>query len=163
MKELVNHKTYFVTESGKLFRIKKDKKYEIKGSINYYGYLEICFWVNKKGCSKKIHRLIAEAFIPNPENKKTVNHKDGNKLNNSAKNLEWATIGENVRHARKLGLYPDRKGEDHPNSKLTNKDVIEIRRLCKEKKYNQVQIAKKYNLTPRNVCSIKKRETWRHI
>lgn len=60
----------------------------------------------KKTCHL-VHRLVAEAFIPNPENKETVNHIDGNTQNNSINNLEWATRSENVQHAYDNGLYPN--------------------------------------------------------
>ena len=65
--------------------------------------------LNKDGNTKYhlIHRLVAKAFIPNPENKKTVNHIDGNPLNNIVTNLEWATYSENVKHAYDNGLYPN--------------------------------------------------------
>ena len=54
---------------------------------------------------RTVHRLVASAFIPNPENKQTVNHIDGNKLNNKLSNLEWSTFRENNQHAKKLGLW----------------------------------------------------------
>ena len=75
------------------------KLHEDKG-----GYLTVClFWKCKYKCCK-VHRLVASAFIANPENKPTVNHIDGNKKNNRVDNLEWATHKENIVHANKTGL-----------------------------------------------------------
>ena len=71
---------------------------------NGKGYLVVCTQVNKKKKNYYIHRLVAQLFIPNPENKKEVNHKDGNKGNNIVTNLEWVTRSENCLHAYKIGL-----------------------------------------------------------
>jgi len=68
------------------------------------GYWKIELVKNKNRKSKKIHRLIAIAFIPNPEKKPNINHIDGNPLNNSLENIEWCTQKENVDHALRIGL-----------------------------------------------------------
>lgn len=69
------------------------------------GYLYVKLYKNGKGTKKRIHRLVAETFIPNPDNKPTVNHIDGDKLNNHYLNLEWATRSEQIKHAIKTGLF----------------------------------------------------------
>lgn len=68
------------------------------------GYLAVGLCINGIAYTKMVHRLVAEAFIPNPDNKPEVNHKDGNKLNNKADNLEWSTYSENLQHAYNTGL-----------------------------------------------------------
>jgi len=80
----------------------------IKSHPNWAGY--ILTNLTRKGKTTKIavHRLVAKSFILNPYNKKTVNHKDGNKANNRVTNLEWATLSENIQHAYDTGLKKGR-------------------------------------------------------
>lgn len=66
---------------------------------NVCGYLQVALQKHKKRKDEKIHRLVAEAFIPNPENKPQVNHIDGDKTNNNVNNLEWTTTSENQLHS----------------------------------------------------------------
>lgn len=75
-----------------------------RSKTNSSGYLNILFQVNNISKHQYIHRLVAEAFVANYENKEYVNHIDGNKLNNHHSNLEWCTVKENINHAIKMGL-----------------------------------------------------------
>lgn len=75
---------------------------------NKKGYAEVHI-VSATSKKIRIHRAVAEAFIPNPENKPQVNHKNGNKKDNRVENLEWCTAEENVQHALKSGLRPTRQ------------------------------------------------------
>jgi hypothetical protein len=86
-------------------------KGKVLAKINYMGYDCVCFLVRGviKQKTAKVHRMVAQAFIENVDNKPCVNHKDGNKLNNDVDNLEWVTYSENAIHAVENGL---RKGEN---------------------------------------------------
>lgn len=77
----------------------------LKPQMNERGYLFVSLYKNKKCIHAKIHRLVAQAFIPNEEEKKCVNHIDGDKTNNVVTNLEWCTHSENMKHAFKNGLW----------------------------------------------------------
>lgn len=92
---------YEVSNTGKVKNAQTGREIAI-GYVN--GYKRVNLWKNNKYKTKRIHRLVAEAFIPNPENKRTVNHKDGDKLNNNVNNLEWATHSENNKHAYNSGF-----------------------------------------------------------
>jgi hypothetical protein len=90
------------TKSGYL---KPEKERTLTQRISNKGYLTVTLSRNGKSNSKHVHRLLAQAFIPNPENKATVNHLNGDKLDNRLENLEWATYSENALHAYRNGLY----------------------------------------------------------
>ena len=83
-------------------RVRKTK--EVKQHLNNDGYPSVRITHRGNVKTTSVHRLVAETFIPNPENKETVNHIDGDKTNNHVSNLEWATRGEQMQHAYKLGL-----------------------------------------------------------
>ena len=70
------------------------------------GYYYVDLYKEGKHYKRALHRLLAETFLPNPDNKRTVNHKDGDKTNNSLDNLEWSTDSENIKHAYDNGLQP---------------------------------------------------------
>ena len=105
----------YVKTKGNSKRLIKERI--INPFVSKYGYLIV--GLSKNGEEKKypVHRLVAEAFIPNPENKPEVNHKFGIKLDNRASQLEWNTRSENEQHAYNTGLIKLRCGERHQNSK----------------------------------------------
>ncbi|MFF3024431.1 helix-turn-helix domain-containing protein [Gottfriedia sp. NPDC057948] len=108
------------------------------------------------------HQLVAIAGGLNPVGK-VINHIDGNKLNNSLKNLEVVTNHENVLHAWKTGLVQAKEGEDHPLTNLKNHDICEIRRLYVETQMNFTEIGEKYGISSTMVGSIVRRESWDHV
>lgn len=81
------------------------------------GYIIVNLYKNNKSCIKYVHRLVAEAFIPNPDNKPQINHIDGNKANPDINNLEWVTSSENLTHAANTGLICGKFGKDNAKSK----------------------------------------------
>ena len=123
---------YEISSLGRIRNIKTGNI--LKPFISNNGYARIS--VNdprtpkKKNINLSIHRLVAEAFLPNTYNKPEVNHINGNKLDNSVGNLEWITYSDNRQHAYDTFLDP--RGDERPNAKLTNGEVHTISQLLGE-------------------------------
>lgn len=99
IKEIAGWNGYMITDTGVVYSTRQHKHRKLKPQISHNGYLSVSLCVDGKKQSKRINRLVAEAFIPNPENKPEVNHKNGNKKDNRVANLEWATRSENIQHS----------------------------------------------------------------
>ena len=134
LKPIKNYKRYLIDSvNGNIYSNAKGKSmFLLKPFEKPDGYLAVTLWDDSILGTKKrktflVHRLVAETFIPNAENKPTVNHKDGNKKNNCVDNLEWATLSEQQVHACEHELNYARKGEKANKAKLTWEDVHFIR------------------------------------
>ena len=138
--------------------------YTMKKTIRKDGYISVYY----NGEQYLEHRRLAELFIPNPENKPCVNHVDGNRSNNNIDNLEWVTYSENHKHAhRVLGrnlsgnavkmINGELSGENAWNSKLTKKDIEEIR----NSNLTGVELSNKYNVSRSLISGIKNNKRWK--
>lgn len=124
-------------------------------------YLSVQLRKFKKSKKIRIHRIVAEAFLPNPLKKLDVNHKDGNKYNNKLDNLEWATRSENMKHAYNSGISTPLKGVQKCNAKLTEKDVLFIKRQSKS--ITAEILAKKFDVSTGTIYNVRCQRTWKHI
>lgn len=118
---------YSVSSEG---RIRNDETGKIKQPhINTTGYYATELYQDGTPLRRRVHRLVAEAFIPNPDNKPQVNHIDGDKLNNNVENLEWVDNSENMIHAYQTGLVKPHptygmRGHRNPNGGRKGASVI---------------------------------------
>jgi len=131
--------------------------------VNDRGYIEIKLSRLGSSTYKKLHRIVATAFLDNPENKPEVNHKDGNKKNNQAENLEWATHSENMQHAFANGLH-SHQGDRSSTKLLTESDVLSIReRQANGEKRGEVYADYAEVISIHGFKAIWYRHTWKHI
>jgi len=111
-----------------------------------------------------VHRLVAQAFIANPDNLPMINHKDCDPTNNNVSNLEWCTAKQNSIHAYQNGRWtpPNQSGSANSNAKFTDDDVKQIRKLH-ESIGSCAEIARQYKVNPKTIHQIVNRKRWAHI
>lgn len=172
-KQIVGFSNYEVSETGRIFSMKRKHN----GS-NHYDYTEIEMSPSfvedayvilglvsdetGKSLMQSVHRLVAKAFLPNPDGKRTVNHKDGDKHNNVVYNLEWATYQENAQHAHDTGLNRKKSGEKNGMSKLTESECINLIQDMLEGADNN-ELGEYYDLHPRYISLIRGQKRWKHL
>jgi hypothetical protein len=137
----------------------KRKEIILKETINPRGYKYVVLQDKK---AKVTHRLVARSFLPNEENKKEVNHKNGNKQDNRLKNLEWVTHSENLKHACITGLKRIPKGDEHCNSKLTNQEAENIRMLYKMGNWTYKSLSKEFDVHESTVARVIKNKSYKN-
>ena len=162
------YENYLVTECGKVISrtryetfgntTRRRNQKELSSSISNAGYKMVSLYKDCKYKRFSVHRLVAQAYVPNPNNFKEVNHIDGDKLNNHKDNLEWVSRVSNAMHsARVLGKN---RGEEQAASKLTEKDVLQIKGMLEADILTQSQIGAMYGVTNYCISRIKCGKNW---
>lgn len=157
---------YEINQFGEIKRVEGSshlKSITLKGTPDKDGYLNVNLKVKQKTNTRRIHRLVAIAFIPNPENKPQVNHINGVKNDNRLENLEWCTLSENRQHAYDTGLQNgnSRMGVKNNFNKLTESDVFEIRtKYNKKQGFTMKVLSKEFNVSDGCIQSILSKKSW---
>lgn len=158
MKQIKSNSNYFISKEGIVFRDNKP----LKPSLNNSGYFRLTMYSKGIPSCKSVHRLVAEAYIDNPNEYPFVNHLDGNKQNNHYTNLEWCNNSHNLKHAYKLGLK-SAIGENNGRVKITKDIATKIKEESLVGNIKLKDIALKYNVSNTLVSEIKRGIKWKHI
>lgn len=161
-------------EVSNLARIKSLKKKKWNGfdyqevqekimspKTNRKGYKQLCFTVKSKSKTVSLHRIVAQAFIDNPDNLPIVLHIDDNPSNCLPENLKWGTQRDNMIDSAMKGRKP--RGETSTKSKLTEIQVREIRKRLEDENISCYKVAKYFKVSQNCIWNIKRRNSWKHI
>lgn len=164
MKEILKY--YNINEDGSVYS-KRTKKY-LKPTKTPNGYLRMTLQAKGDRVDILLHRLVAALFIPNPDNKPQVNHKDRDKYNNHKNNLEWVTQSENALHTFKTtppvnsNLNGRLNGEGNGNHKLSEREVRAIRKLSKTRRRAE-PLWEYFDISRQMYYNIINESNWVHI
>ena len=138
----------------------------LKANPDSRGYPQVTLNAKHFGRKRRVarvHRLVAEAFLGNPEGKPQVNHMDSDTMNANVNNLEWCTASENQKHSWDNDRQERRLGEDNAVSKYSDSLVRVVYKLAKSKAWSQEKIGELYGMPQITVSNILTKKTWRHI
>lgn len=135
----------------------------LKGAVSKLGYLVVNLYKNGTVKSFRINRLIGLTFIDNPQNLPWILHNDDNTLNNKVENLRWGTPKDNSKDMVLRNRQNKAKGEKAGQSKLSEQQVLEIRKKYIKRKITTYELSKKYGVAQSNICNIINRKIWKHI
>lgn len=128
--------------------------------LNKDGYLCVTLGELGRRSVYRVHRIVAQCFIPHDEYHNEVNHIDYDRTNNHIDNLEWVTHIENIHHSAKVGRMSGvRSCENNGRSLLSSEDIPIIRKMIDEG-YSNIQIGKKFGVAPSTIWNIKAGNTW---
>lgn len=163
-KSIEGYEDYVVSNLGRVKSLKNKSEIILRPILDCHGYLRVNLYKNGVRNMLKIHRIVATAFINNPDGLPQVNHKDGNKENNVVNNLEWVTESQNSQHAFNNGLISVPYGEKNGQHKLTQNDVDEIRKsyIKGNPIFGCKALSKKYGVTPATISRIVNNKRWSH-
>lgn len=115
---------YMVSDQGRVMSLKRKSPRIMPQTIQRTGYKAVMLWDSTTQSAKcrKVHRLVIEAFKPNPDNLPTINHIDGDKLNNHIDNLEWASYQDNMQHAVRTGLTHPHRWTDEERKEIAERN-----------------------------------------
>lgn len=159
-KQIPGFEIYEISNHGRVRRVKEGEIIITEFRLNEYGYpvRSIRHTETRKVTTVKLHRWVAKLFVPNPNNHKTVNHIDGDKLNNRADNLEWVSLQDNIQHAIDNNL----RKRSH-RQVLTENEVREIRKLYNTTNLTQKELGKLYNVNQMSIYSLVRYNSWFNI
>lgn len=128
-----------------------------------HGYMHVCLSKDGKPSTKRVHRLVAEAFIANPMDKPVVNHIDGDKTNNAVSNLEWATNSENELHSfRVLGKKPNRPWKGKPRKFARRLSYADATAIIDSKRPSR-ELAAEFGVSKTTILNIRKRKIYKEV
>jgi hypothetical protein len=156
--QISGHEWYMASDKGTAKSVKFGKKTILTPQLCRDGYFRVTLRVKNAPKRFLIHRLVAMAFIPNPDNKPCINHKNGIKTDNRVENLEWCTYSENLKHAFANNLACA-KGERNSQHKLTELEVTEIKGSSETLKV----LSKIYQVSEATISRVKTGKNWKHV
>lgn len=159
-KDIPNYEDYSVSRCGKVKSNRRGKLLALTKRAD--GYVDVCLRKNKERHRIMVHRLVAWAYIENPENKPHVNHKDSVRDNNHVDNLEWCTPRENLQHASRKGRLVGKKCDSAYQAVMTN-EICHL--ICQDMEagLSLTYLSRKYGINIKTLSNIKNGIRWLEI